>query len=936
MSFQSVQRRALRALLTLALTLGPRIAPATVPTPAGLIPPEVADAARVGAVGLPGAPAGLGTSVARPNWRIPILMVGFADSPITKTAAEMNAAIFDTTGSTPTGSVVDYYRWVSSDRVRIRGEVVAIVNLPGNKNDYARDSYGLNVIATPQNDYGLVRDAAIFANPLVDWNRYDLDGDGYVDMLWVVHEGIGAELSGSRRDFWSVTASLASGWSNGGAIETDDFLPGSPTQRVRLDRFSMLPERSGFHPGAVSEIGVYCHEFGHALGLPDLYDTSALGGAANVGPGNWSIMSTGAYGGDARSPETPSYFDAWSMLFLGWRSAVRPANDTLMTIAPIESGGPVLEFWFQGEPNPEHFLIENRARLGTDVHLPGEGLVVYHVDEALIGNRILSNQVNVGSTPALRIVEGDGDFDLMSGGNRGDLYDPLPGALGRTLIDDTSVPRLTSLTGAPTNLALRDMARVGADVRALLQVRAPGWQSPRRVTPGPFAALPAVGPARRAAITPTGTMRVVQAEYVGGRAQVTLRSRSFRGDWGMPETVAASPGDAYEPTLTLLPGDDIAVAWTDTRSGRNRIYYRASIQGRWIDPVPMSDAAVDASAPSLAADAHGRVFLAWLELGAAGPRLMLLRFLYASPFGQPTPITGVGEVPTAPALAASADGCAYVLWSDRSGSAQTLWFARSSPDSAVSPRYRLTPPTLHSQPAVQAVVDSSGTLHAVWQVSGASVNEIHYQRRKLSGVPAPRDTAIETLGDGLQNPQIALDLKQGLHVGWERSNGPAQSVRYKRWRPAAGWDFRSTEVPLPDDGSVSLVGLLPNSYGDVSVLYESLSESEPALLERRRELDGGLVLEAPAAPRSQPAVRLIVGPSPLRPGDLLSLRRAGGEPGGSPVDVFDASGRRVASVSLPAERTTWIAGGETARWSPGLYFVRERTGGASARLVVLR
>src|SRR5262249_40895449 len=163
---------------------------------------------------------------------------------------------------------------------------------------------------------------------------------------------------------------------------------------VRIDRFTVLPELSGFHPGQLDEIGVFCHEFGHTLGLPDLYDTSVLGGAANTGPGNWCLMSSGAYGGDGISPEypphmgacgSPSRMGAWCSLWLGWVSRVRPMQDTTVALLPIADGSPILEFAFQGEDAPEHFLLENRVREGFDRKLPNAGLLVTQVDEAMMG-----------------------------------------------------------------------------------------------------------------------------------------------------------------------------------------------------------------------------------------------------------------------------------------------------------------------------------------------------------------------------------------------------------------------------------------------------------------------------------------------------------------------------------------------------------------------
>jgi len=281
------------------------------PPISGPVVPEIADAFGRGLFAVPAPPTGLKTSAAREDWFVPIIRVEFTDSSLVHTKAELEQRLFDTTGAEPNGSMYDYYQWVSGRRMRVRGEVVATVLLPHDRDYYAADAWGVNSIGSPNNDYGMFRDAVSACDGTVDFSRFDLDGDGYVDMLWIVHAGPGGETSGNRRDLWSITSRASAGWSNGSPADCNDLVPGSTTQHMRIDRFTVLPELSGLHPGQLNEIGVFCHEFGHTLGLPDLYDTSVLGGAANTGPGNWSLMSSGAYGGDGVSPETPTHMGAW-------------------------------------------------------------------------------------------------------------------------------------------------------------------------------------------------------------------------------------------------------------------------------------------------------------------------------------------------------------------------------------------------------------------------------------------------------------------------------------------------------------------------------------------------------------------------------------------------------------------------------------------------
>ncbi|MGH2651134.1 MAG: M6 family metalloprotease domain-containing protein, partial [Actinomycetota bacterium] len=422
-------------------------AAAVMPRPSGTIPPEVVQAFDAGLFELPPGGDRLGTSAVQTVWNVPVILAAFSDQPLGTTiygsrtpTQHFDRALFDTTGVTLTGSVFDYYRWVSGNRIRVVGKVVATLTMPQTKNYYADGQWGFGTFP-PRNMYGFVRGALQYADSLVDWRPFDPNNDGFVDMLWVVHSGLPGEATVAKDNLWSSTSQLTS-WASGEAFETHSVGPGGG--RIRVDRFSVLPELSSIQPGQPSEIGVYCHEFGHALRLPDLYDTSSLGGGLNSGVGNWSLMATGSYGTNGASPEYPSHLGAWPLRWLGWRESVRPAFDTLMIQGSLAGGAPIVEFWIQGESNSEYFLIENRQREGFDRKLPAEGLIVYQVDEtvmtpaAVAGNRVHSwcFSPSLQPRPGIRLVEADGFGDLIAGGNRGDSHDPFPGSFGRTEIDD--------------------------------------------------------------------------------------------------------------------------------------------------------------------------------------------------------------------------------------------------------------------------------------------------------------------------------------------------------------------------------------------------------------------------------------------------------------------------------------------------------------------
>src|SRR5262249_42542405 len=132
--------------VSLAIASLPRAFPAeaTMPTASGKIPREVTQGFANGLFAPFARKEGVGLLAASPEtWRIPVILAAFSDQNLTYGAADFDSALFGTRNAIPTGSVRDYYRWVSGGRLDVTGRVVAIVRLPHTLAEYGDGHWGL-------------------------------------------------------------------------------------------------------------------------------------------------------------------------------------------------------------------------------------------------------------------------------------------------------------------------------------------------------------------------------------------------------------------------------------------------------------------------------------------------------------------------------------------------------------------------------------------------------------------------------------------------------------------------------------------------------------------------------------------------------------------------------------------------------------------------
>jgi len=280
-----------------------------------------------------------------------VILVEFSNLNHTKSTSEINKLVFE--------DLNQYYQEISFGTLSIVGKTVGWYRMNYSLSYYGRD--GL-VVDDPNFDGGidswwLIRDAVNAADKDVDFTAYD--------HVIVVHAGNGEESSKVADDIWSVEYS-------GLWIKTHD------TNSVHNG--VIVPESEA--RGAVT-LGVYAHEFGHLLGLPDLY---AYGSSASY-MGDWSLMDHGLWDGDPKG-SMPAHPEAYCKIKLGWipwsrLMVVNSSMNVNVTLQPIElntSGYQAIKIPIK---SMEYYLVEVRQKIGYDAALPTSGVLISYVNERL-------------------------------------------------------------------------------------------------------------------------------------------------------------------------------------------------------------------------------------------------------------------------------------------------------------------------------------------------------------------------------------------------------------------------------------------------------------------------------------------------------------------------------------------------------------------------
>jgi immune inhibitor A len=258
--------------------------------------------------------------------------------------SDFNQAYYDTMLFSEKRNAVsmrNFYLEQSSNRYTVNGTVEDWVTVPYNEANYGANYCGDIVCARTwlfvRDEVNAWYDAKVaegwtdqdftdYLSQFDVWDRYDFDGDGnfnepdgYIDHFQSVHAGAGEETGGGAQGTDAIWSHRWYAFYNNIGVDgpSDDYLLGGVKiggTNFWIGDYTVEPEDGG--------VGVFAHEFGHDLGLPDLYDTSGNTGGAENSTGFWTLYSSGSYGNSGKAKDgigsKPIHMSALEKLSLGW------------------------------------------------------------------------------------------------------------------------------------------------------------------------------------------------------------------------------------------------------------------------------------------------------------------------------------------------------------------------------------------------------------------------------------------------------------------------------------------------------------------------------------------------------------------------------------------------------------------------------------------
>ena len=293
-------------------------------------------------------------------------------------------------------SVAKYFKDMSFGKFEPEFEVFGPVNL-----GKPLATYGAGY-SSQENMGLLLTDACTAVDDEVDFTQYDSNDDGNIDLIYIIYAGFSQSIAGNSTDCIHPKS---------GYLSLAKSFDGMDVKRYGVNNeLNGTPADQANGP-IINGIGLFCHEFSHCMGLPDLYPKSGSIAEAciNQNMDYWSLMDAGEY---TANGYRPTAYTAWERERLGWMEIGTLTGPSNVELKSLDEGGAAFRIYNdKDETGHEYYIVENVQNNGWNKNLFGNGLMVTHVD-------YLSSQFSLGgckvnnteSHPRMHVMAADGMF----------------------------------------------------------------------------------------------------------------------------------------------------------------------------------------------------------------------------------------------------------------------------------------------------------------------------------------------------------------------------------------------------------------------------------------------------------------------------------------------------------------------------------------------
>ena len=330
-------------------------------------------------------------SVFQGKKKAPVILAYFSDKSFSKDDESIKAFYNDVLNKEgfsqygAAGSVHDYFSVMSRGAFDLSFDVIGPVKVSKSATYYG----GPSAIMGGTDHIGEFITEAIKnadAQYDIDWTKYDWDGDGEVEQVFVLYAGYGQATGGPTGTIWP------NAWTLDEALQNSDGNGGFSIDGVFINQYACSNELyldSGTVPMG---LGVFCHEFSHCMGLPDMYDTN-YGSTPTMG--DWDLLAGGSYNGPHGIGWCPAGWTSYERAYAGWLELTElKAGDIIKGMTSLEEADGKAYVIYNDNHKDEYYLLENHKGMGWDKYTPENGLLIIHVDydKDLFDNNIVNSK----------------------------------------------------------------------------------------------------------------------------------------------------------------------------------------------------------------------------------------------------------------------------------------------------------------------------------------------------------------------------------------------------------------------------------------------------------------------------------------------------------------------------------------------------------------